>query len=223
MDNKKIAAIFILSLFVIGGVVMLFGGKENTSANSNQQTESYDEMMLRMHPPSQQASDDMSSHHSQDVADKSVISSLIGKPASDFTLTKNDGSKFALSDYKDKTVVLFFNEGAMCYPACWEQMAFLGVDKRFDTNEVISASIVTDEKSKWDQIVRAQPKYGRGVILFDTDAEVSKAYGVLNLPSSMHKGELPGHTYVIIKNGVISYVLDDPNMALNNDELAQKL
>ena len=203
------------------------------SSNTNQQQgESYEEMTARMHP-SQQNNDDMSSHHGGSVQtsndktnlemDKISFSSAIGQIAPDFTLTKQDGLKFTLSDYKDKTVVLFFNEGAMCYPACWDQMASLGVDERFNNDNIITASIVIDGKEKWNQILSSQPKYGSGAILFDAGAAVSRAYDVLNLPSSMHKGSFPGHTYVIIKNGVISYVLDDPNMALNNDKLALKI
>ncbi|PIN77945.1 hypothetical protein COV14_04815, partial [Candidatus Woesearchaeota archaeon CG10_big_fil_rev_8_21_14_0_10_33_12] len=119
--------------------------------------------------------------------------------------------------------VLFFNEGAMCYPACWNQIASLGSDDRFNNDNVIVASIVVDAKEKWDKIIQSQPKYLSGLILFDTNTAVSDAYDVLNLPSSMHKGSFPGHTYVIIKQGVISYVLDDPNMALNNDLLATNL
>ena len=204
------------------------GGNPNTQ----QPGESYDEMMARMHP-NQQNNNDMSSHHGGGVQtnsdrintgiDKISFSSAIGQKAPDFTLTKPAGSKFTLSDYKDKTVVLFCNEGAMCYPACWDQMASLGSDERFNKDNIIAASIVIDGREKWDRILRSQPKYGAGIILFDTNAAVSQAYDILNLPSSMHKGSFPGHTYIIIKNGIISYVLDDPNMALNNDNLALKI
>ncbi len=213
--NKKIIAIIVLGLFVVGGLVMLgLGNKGGTSANTNQQgQESYDEMMARMHP----------SEQNNNYTANMQFSNAIGQQAPDFTLTKQDGSKFKLSDYQNKTVVLFFNEGSMCYPACWEQIASLGNDKRFNTGDIVSASIVVDTKEQWDRIIRSQPKYGSGNILFDTNKSVSNAYGVLNLPSSMHKGLLPGHTYVIIKKGIISYVLDDPNMALNNEVLASKL
>jgi peroxiredoxin len=244
MDNKQILGISVLVLVIIGGFGMVFfsNGKTAPINNAQQQEnyqqpgESYDMMMERMHPsqPANEdmSSDDMSDHHggAQISTDKTNIgmntlsfSSAIGKTAPDFTLTKQDGSKFTLSDYKDKTVVLFFNEGSMCYPACWEQMASLGSDERFKKDDVIAASIVIDGKEKWDQVIRSQPKYGKGIILFDTNKAVSQAYDILNLPSSMHQGSFPGHTYVIIKNGVISYVLDDPNMALNNDKLALKI
>lgn len=204
------------------------------SGNPNTQLpgESYDEMMARMHP-AQPSSNDMSSHHggsAQVSADKTNIgmnkirfSGAVGQQAPDFTLTKQDGSKFKLSDYQDKTIVLFFNEGSMCYPQCWEQIASLGNDERFNTDDIISASIVIDTKEQWDKIIRSQPRYGAGNILFDSNKVVSDAYDVLNVPSSMHKGSYPGHTYIIVKHGVITYILDDPKMALNNDVLASKL
>lgn len=240
MGNKKYMIIAVLIILVIGGFsIWSFNNKAATlpyAPNANQQAgESYDEMMARMHPAQQnsiqQGNDDMSDHHgSPSTTDQSNMglskisfSEAIGKPAPEFVLTAQDGSKFALSDYKDKTVVLFFNEGAMCYPACWNQIASLNSDARFNNADVITASIVTDSKDKWSQIIRSQPKYGTGTILFDTNAAVSQAYGVLNLPSSMHKGSYPGHTYVVIRKGVVSYVLDDPNMALNNELLASKL
>lgn len=223
--DKQAIGIVVLLLFLASGLGSMFSNRDNTAVNAPvQAAETYDEMNARMHP--QAASNDMSSHHGGNAnayASSGSFSDLIGQAAPDFTLTNQDGSTFRLSDYKDKTVVLFFNEGSMCYPACWDQIASLGRDPRFNTNDVVSASIVVDTKSQWDRIISSQPKYGAGNILFDTSKEVSSAYGVLSLASSMHKGSLPGHSYVVIKKGKISYVLDDPNMALNNDILSSKL
>lgn len=234
--KKKTIVVILLALLVVGGLGAALIKKNNASAgNSQGQTgteETYDEMMARMHP-NQPSSNDMSSHHggsTQATNDKTntdmnkiSFSSAIGQTAPDFTLTRRDGSKFALSEYKDKTVVLFFNEGNMCYPACWEQIASLAADNRFNTGEVVTASIVVDTKEQWDKIIRAQPKFQSATILFDTNKAVSGAYDVLNVPSSMHKGSYPGHTYYIIRNGAVTFVLDDTNMALNNDVLASKL
>ncbi|MBI5072218.1 redoxin family protein [Candidatus Woesearchaeota archaeon] len=219
MDNKTIAVIIVLGIIIFGGFGMIFlrNGNAATNTENTAQQESYDEMMERMHPQSD--SNDLSNTE----IGKIRFSDAIGQTAPDFTLLTQDGSTFTLSDYKNKTVVLFFNEGAMCYPSCWNQMASLGADERFNNENVITASIVTNEKEKWDQILSSQPKYGAGTILFDTNAAVSQAYDILNVPSSMHKGSFPGHTYIVIKNGIISYVLDDPNMALNNEKLALEI
>lgn len=148
----------------------------------------------------------------------------LGKQAPDFSLESIDGKTIKLSDYKGKNVILFFNEGAMCYPACWNQIRELGNDERFNTNDVVAFSIVVDQKSKWEKIVEKTPGFSSAKILFDPTRAVSSAYDILSLQSSMHKGTYPGHTYFIIdREGVIQYTLDDPNMAIWNDKLANEL
>ena len=213
MNNKTIVAIGIVIIMIIGGI-SIFTFK---SGNSDKEI----------------GANDMSSHHgggaqtSNDPAntnmDKISFSSVVGQTAPDFTLPKQDGSTFTLSDYKNKTVILFFNEGAMCYPSCWEQIASLANDARFNNDDIIVASIVVDTKEQWDKIMSSQAKFQSAAILLDTNKAVSKAYDVLNLQSSMHKGIMPGHTYYVMKNGVITFVLDDPNMGINNDVLAAKI
>ncbi len=233
--KKKTIVIILLALLVVGGLGAALI-KQNNALKSNSQGrtggETYDEMTARMHP-NQPGSNDMSSHHggsAQTANDntntemnKISFSSAIGQTAPDFTLTRKDGSKFTLSEYKDKTVVLFFNEGAMCYPACWDQIASLTADSRFNTGEVVTASIVVDTREQWDKIIRSQSKLQSATMLFDTNKAVSGAYDVLNAASSMYKGSFPGHTYYIIRNGIVTFALDDTNMALNNDILASKL
>ena len=177
-------------------------------------------------------SNDMSSHHGDGVAVNDPVNtnlqairfdSAIGQPAPNFDLLNQNGARTKLSDYIGKTVIIFFNEGEMCYPACWNQIAALS-DSRLNTDDVVTLSIVTDTKSQWDRIISAQPNLQDVTILFDTNRAVSGAYDVLNLKSSMHKGSYPGHTYFIIDpEGKISYTLDDPNMAINNDMIAARL
>ena len=147
-----------------------------------------------------------------------------GKTAPDFELGSISGETVKLSDYRGKNVVLFFNEGSMCYPACWDQMAALGNDARFDTDDTIAFSVLVDQKTEWEQIVREVPKLAKAKILFDSTRGVSSAYDVLSLQSSMHPGNFPGHTFFIIdREGIIRYTLDDPSMAIRNDLLASQL
>ncbi len=144
----------------------------------------------------------------------------VGQQAPDFTLQAIDGGTVKLSDYRGKNVVLFFNEGSMCYPACWDQMIALGNDVRFNTNDTVEFSIVVDQRSQWQSIISQTPQLSVAKILFDTNRDVSSEYDVLSLQSSMHPGSLPGHTFFIIdKEGVIRYALDDPTMAVDNDKL----
>ena|SRR3989338_7739750 len=157
-------------------------------------------------------------------AEKLSFNQALGKKAPEFSLEGIDGKTVKLNDYKGKYVVLFFNEGSMCYPACWNQMAELGNDERFNTNNVAAFSIVVDQKSEWERIVKRVPQLSKAKILFDAVRSVSSAYDVLSLPSSMHPGSYPGHTYFIIdKEGIVRYTLDDKNMAVWNDKLASEI
>src|SRR3989344_8165520 len=90
--------------------------------------------------------------------DKFSFKQAIGKQAPDFSLEGIDGKTIKLSDYKGKNVVLFFNDGSMCYPACWDQMAALGNDARFNTDDTIAFSVLVDQKSDWEQIITRVPK-----------------------------------------------------------------
>ena len=158
------------------------------------------------------------------VQEKIDFVEAVGQKAPDFELESIDGTTVKLSDYLGKNVVLFFNEGSMCYPACWSQMAELGNDSIFDTESIVAFSIVTDPKSQWLDIVSKSTNLAKSKILFDTARSVSRAYDVLNLNSSMHPGSLPGHTYFIIdKEGIIRFTMDDPYMALANDKLIREI
>ncbi len=156
--------------------------------------------------------------------DKLSFFNSAGQKAPDFSLESIDGKTIKLSDYKGKNVVLFFTEGSMCYPACWDQMSAFGNDARFDNKDVVVFSITPDQRDEWQKIIQNVPKMAKARILFDSTRAVSSAYDVLSLASSMHKGSYPGHTYFIIdKNGVIRYILDDPKMAIRNNELVSEL
>lgn len=155
--------------------------------------------------------------------DKGSLSAMVGKPAPDFNLKSYDGRSFSLSQQRGKKVVLFFNEGIMCYPACWNQMAALG-DPKLNSEQVVSASIVADKADEWLQAVKKMPELGSGTILLDTNKSVSAKYDMMSLPSSMHRGSLPGHTYIIIdKEGIVRYTFDDPSMGIQNDILISEL
>lgn len=155
---------------------------------------------------------------------KGPLAAMVGKPAPEFTLKSHDGKEFRLSQQRGKKVVLFFNEGIMCYPACWNQMAALGSEPLFNSDKVVSASIVNDQAEEWTQAIKKMPELGKGTILLDTDRKVVNLYDMLNLPSSMHKGGMPGHTYLILdEQGIVRYTLDDPAMAIQNETLISEL
>lgn len=153
-----------------------------------------------------------------------ALESLLNKPALDFTLESYDGQKVTLSTLKGKNVILFFSEGLMCYPACWNQMAAFGKDSQFAKKNTEVLVIVNDPKNDWQKAIEKMPELALATVLLDTDKRVSRAYNTLSLPSSMHKGQLPGHTYIIIdKEGLVRFVLDDPQMAIRNQQLMTEI
>lgn len=158
------------------------------------------------------------------VREASSFRDMIGKSAPQFSLTDINGKEYSSENLKGKNVVLFFNEGLMCYPACWNQIAKFGSDGRFNTDDTVALSVVVDPKAEWGRAIDKMPELAAATTLFDDGGDVSRAFNVLKTESSMHYGSLPGHTYVIIdKAGIVRDVYDDPRMAIRNDEIFTKI
>jgi len=152
------------------------------------------------------------------------LDSLVGKLIPAIQLTDKEGKIYNPADSKGKYTVLFFNEGLMCYPACWNQMAAFGGDSRFNSDTIQAISVVVDSATDWQNAITKMPQLAKATTMFDAGANASRQLGMLTTASSMHKGSLPGHSYVIIdKEGIVRYVLDDPNMAIANDMLFGKI
>ena len=145
----------------------------------------------------------------------------IGKKAPDFTVSDIDGKQITLSSFLGKNVILFFNEGLMCYPACLDQVVELA---KLDSADTVVYSVVVDSSEKWVNSQKDLPYLKGAKVLFDAGAKVSRLYDTLLLPSSMHRGMYPGHTYYILdKAGIVRFTLDDPYMGNRNKELAAAL
>jgi len=152
------------------------------------------------------------------------LDSLVGQPLPAVEFTDKDGNKITNENFKGKITVLFFNEGLMCYPACWNQIAMFGSDSRFNTDQIQAMSVLADPSSDWQRAIDKMPELAKAKTLFDVGASSSRKLGMLTLPSSMHRGLLPGHTYVVLdKAGIVRYVADDPNMAIANDSIINKI
>jgi len=204
--NKQtiiVALSILIFIAAVVGVSYILGSK---NSQDNQQADHPDE------------------HHEGQSTYEDKFNALLEKQAPDFTLYSYDDKKVTLSELKGKKVVLFFTEGVMCYPSCWNQIAAFGKDEAFKKEDTVVFSIVVDTKNEWDTAIKKMPELGTSTVLFDSSKIISKEYGVLSLPSSMHKGQFPGHTYLILdKDGVIRFVKDDPQMAVRNDELRAEL
>lgn len=207
--NSQTKNTVIISLLAVGviGAVILAGSNNANNANA---------VDSHGHPSNVAATGDQSTAFSPEE--------LVGKPAPAFSLTDIDGNVYSPESLKGKNVVLFFNEGLMCYPACWNQIASFGKDARFNSGDTIALSVVVDPKKDWGQAIAKMPELAAAKTLFDDGGYASRAFSVLKTPSSMHYGTLPGHTYVVIdKTGIVRYVFDDPRMAIRNDEIFAKI
>ena len=149
--------------------------------------------------------------------------SAVGQKAPDFILTDIEGNQVALGNLSGRNVVFFFTEGFMCNP-CFTQLLALSTDERLNNNETVSFSIVVGDQEKWHNILADLPPLPPLKVLFDTEGKVSQSYGTLNLTSSMHKGLDNGHTYFIVdRQGILRFTLDDPIMGLRNDQLVAEV
>lgn len=203
----------ILIAGVTGIIILLIVIFASLSNNSNKE-------------PEQQAvgQQDMSSHHQSQASSEEAFNALLDKKAPNFDLESYDGKRYNLEKLKGKKVVIFFTEGLMCYPSCWNQMAAFGQDKAFNNPDVVTLNIAVDSKSEWTDAVNKMPELAKAIVLFDTDRNVSNKYGTLTLPSSMHKGQFPGHTYLILdREGTVKYLFDDVQMGVRNEELKKEL
>lgn len=195
-SNKTFIVILIIAIAIVGGIMFAVGKGQGVS----------------------------SSQSSAPAKELAHMKSLLNQPAPDFTLKDKNGAPVKLSDLRGKTVVLFFNEGLMCYPACWNQMAQLSSDSRLNTNLVKSYSIVVDAASNWGPAIAKMPELAQANVLYDDESDVSKMYGMLKAQSSMHYGVYPGHSYVVINpQGIVKYIFDDPRMAINNDKIVEEI
>lgn len=194
----------IVTIILTGGLVYLGVANKGSSATSSGAA----------------SADSMAGHHGGAAGPTSDLDKLVDKPAPDFSLTDHNGKTYSLAELKGKDVVLFFNEGVMCYPACWNQIASLGSDDRLNSGDIVALSVVVDSQSEWNKAISQMPELAKATVVHDNGGSVASRYGMLNTKSSMHYGQLPGHTYVVIdRDGIVRHVYDDPNMAIHNDAL----
>ncbi|KKQ29868.1 MAG: hypothetical protein A3H17_01720 [Candidatus Levybacteria bacterium RIFCSPLOWO2_12_FULL_37_14] len=220
---KKTGTLVTLGTGIIALIVILSNYNIKLSMDKKEDSVSVNQQVS---PAVQESQDDsMASMHGGAApgANAAVFNSLIGTIAPDFTLETYDGDKITLSSLKGNSVILFFNEGLMCYPSCWNQIVAFGKDAELGKKAVL-LSITADPKNDWKSALDKMPELAQATVLFDSNRQVSAKYGVLTLPSSMHKGQFPGHSYVIVdKNGIVKFVQDDVQMAVRNKELSSEI
>lgn len=211
--NSKEKIIIALSL-IASATLIIVVAISKAPAKTNQETAQ----------PATAANNSTDDHHKPKPVDSAIFDSLLGKEAPDFTLSSFDSKLVSLKNYQGKNVLLFFNEGLMCYPACWNQIVAFGKDDTFKNDDTVVLNITVDSKDDWKKAIDKMPELAGNTVLLDPNREVSNLYGILSLNSSMHRGQFPGHTYILIdKKGVIRFVKDDPQMAIRNQEILTEI
>lgn len=145
-----------------------------------------------------------------------------GEEAPEFSVADYFGKTISLSDYKDKNILLYFNEGVGCAP-CWQQIVQLQKDKeKFAALNTEIVTIGVDSADLWKPIVEAN-KIAMPILL-DTAKKMSMDYKVLDLSSSMHMGNKPGHTFVLVgADKKVKWTGDYPDMRVTDDEILEKV
>jgi len=223
MDNSQkqtviIATEIIIAVVVLGSLIIKSTSRPGASQPSASRP------LTNTQAQTQASGDSMADHHKPKPVESAVLDGFINKPAPNFTLQSYDEKNVSLNDFRGKNVILFFNEGLMCYPACWNQIVAFGKDKDFSAKNTVILNITVDPKDDWKKAIDKMPELAGSIVLLDSNREVSTLYGVLTLNSSMHRGQFPGHTYIIIdKEGIIRFTQDDAQMAVRNKELLAEI
>ena len=100
----------------------------------------------------------------------------VGDPAPAFTLQATDGSTVSLSDFRGKTVVLYFYPKDDTPGCTKEACGFRDERPRFAKSDAVVLGVSRDSVASHERFTR---KYGLTFpLLSDPDASVAKAYGV---------------------------------------------
>lgn len=160
-----------------------------------------------------------STNSNTNTSSNSTTSLHVGDTAPPFLLPARGGATASLDQYQNKPVLLYFNEGVGC-SSCWQQIITLEHDPQFSSAGVPLVTITPDSSDLWDNIVKANPI--KSPILTDADLTVARQYGMLSMPSSMHGGMRPGHTFVLLdRSHKVIWIGDYPQMNVSARELAE--
>lgn len=136
------------------------------------------------------------------------MSLTIGAPAPQFSLQNQDGQTVCLSDFKGKTVVVYFYPKALT-PGCTDQACGLR-DSHGDlaSRNTVVLGLSPDPVAK---LAKFRDKHGLNFdLLSDEDHAVAEAFGVWQLKKFMGK-EYMGvvrTTFIIDGEGKLAQVLD---------------
>ena len=143
----------------------------------------------------------------------------VGDQAPEFALQNQNGDLVRLSDYKGKTVVVYFYPKAMT-PGCTTQACGLrDASDAYAARDIVVLGLSPDPH---ERLKRFEGKYDLNfTLLSDEDHSVAEAYGAWGLKKFMGR-EFMGilrSTFVIDGDGVISHVLATVKTKTHHDDV----
>ena len=143
----------------------------------------------------------------------------VGDQAPEFALQNQNGDLVRLSDYKGKTVVVYFYPKAMT-PGCTTQACGLrDANDAYAARDIVVLGLSPDPH---ERLKRFEDKYDLNfTLLSDEDHSVAEAYGAWGLKKFMGR-EFMGilrSTFVIDGNGLISHVMATVKTKTHHDDV----
>jgi peroxiredoxin Q/BCP len=143
----------------------------------------------------------------------------VGNQAPDFELQNQNGDLVRLSDYKGKTVVVYFYPKAMT-PGCTTQACGLrDANEAYASRDIVVLGLSPDP---YERLKRFESKYDLNFnLLSDPDHSVAESYGAWGLKKFMGR-EFMGilrSTFVINPDGVVSHVMSKVKTKSHHDDV----
>jgi thioredoxin-dependent peroxiredoxin len=143
------------------------------------------------------------------------MSLAVGTPAPAFTVKDTNGNTVSLSDFKGKTVVLYFYPKDDTPGCTKEAQGFRDAYPEYQGKEMVVLGVSMDDETSHQQFTE---KYGLPFqLLADTDGAICKAYDVDG------GGYAKRVTYVIDSAGTISQVYDTVNTSTHAQDILAAL
>jgi thioredoxin-dependent peroxiredoxin len=146
----------------------------------------------------------------------------IGEKAPDFTLPDQDGNDVSLSDYADKTVVLYFYPKADT-PGCTTQAC--GIRDRAADYDAAGAAVIGVSPDPVDRVKKFHGGQSLNfTLLADADHAVCDLYGTWVEKSMYGKNQSrPAHaqrsTFIIDGDGTVEHVIEKASPKTHDDEV----
>jgi thioredoxin-dependent peroxiredoxin len=146
-----------------------------------------------------------------------------GQVAPEFELPDQDGNRVRLSDFRGRTLVLYFYPKANT-PGCRTQAC--SIRDRADDYEAAGATVVGVSPDPVDAVKKFHGKQSLNfTLLADADHAVCEAYGVWGEKSLYGKKYMGAHrsTFIIDGDGTVVHAIPKASPKTHDDEVLEAL